>query len=101
MNVPLPAGCGDAEYTEIYKKKMPEIKKIFNPDIVFVSAGYDILFSDPIAGMNVTLEGISSIVDYILKAFEELPVIFVLEGGYDVSGLAMSVSTSLEKLLKI
>lgn len=101
LNVPLPAGCGDSEYEKVYNTKIPFVKDTFAPDIVFVSAGYDLLFSDPLGGMKVSLEGVKKIVEIILRNFEDKPIIFALEGGYDIEGLAKCVNTTISLMLQI
>ncbi|RMA96991.1 histone deacetylase family protein [Hydrogenothermus marinus] len=97
-NVPLPAGTGDEEYEEIYSEILPELVNKFNPDIILVSAGYDLHKDDPLAYMEVSTEGIGKIVENILKT-KDVPYIFMLEGGYNLSALAESAKITIEKML--
>ncbi len=89
LNIPLKAGSGDEEFRWAYGEKFVESAKSFNPDIILVSAGFDIHKDDPLTGLNVTDEGIKFIVETILSTSSELkvPVIFTLEGGYNLSAL--------------
>ncbi|WP_456381688.1 histone deacetylase family protein, partial [Persephonella sp.] len=57
-NVPLPAGTGDETYIKIYTEELPELVNKFNPDIIMVSAGYDLHMDDPLTHLEVTTEGI-------------------------------------------
>lgn len=97
-NVPLPAGTGDEKYEEIYSEILPELVNKFNPDIILVSAGYDLHKDDPLAYMEVSTEGIGKIVENILKT-KDVPYIFMLEGGYNLSALAESAKITIEKML--
>jgi len=72
----------------------------FDPDIILVSAGYDLHESDPLAQLNVTTEGIRKIVRLILESKKEIPFLFFLEGGYDVNALGENVRVTLEEMLK-
>ncbi len=98
-NVPLPSGAGDEEYAGIYTEVLGETVSSFGPDIMLVSAGYDIHANDPLAGMQVTDAGIRSIVRGILSAAGNMPVVFALEGGYDLTALSDSVLATLEEML--
>ncbi|EEP60530.1 histone deacetylase 14 [Sulfurihydrogenibium yellowstonense SS-5] len=97
-NVPLPAGTGDEVYIEIYSQTLPELVKSFNPDIILVSAGYDLHQDDPLAYLEVSTEGIGKIVENILKS-ADVPYVFMLEGGYNLNALGESVRLTIEKML--
>ncbi len=90
---------GDKEVLEIYRDDLPPIIDRFHPDIVLVSAGYDLHESDPLAQLQVTTEGIRAIVRTILDA-ASVPFVFFLEGGYDVTALGNNVRVTLEEMLK-
>ena len=98
-NVPLPINTGDDVYEEIYSQTVPELVKAFNPDIILVSAGYDIHRFDPLAYLNVSTEGIGKIVENILKT-ADVPFVFMLEGGYNLKALGESVKLTIEKMLE-
>ncbi|RRS30686.1 MAG: acetoin utilization protein [Epsilonproteobacteria bacterium (ex Lamellibrachia satsuma)] len=89
---------GDDELLDIYENDLPSFVGDFDPDIILVSAGYDLHESDPLAQLNVTTEGIRKIVRSILDS-AEVPFIFFLEGGYDVDALGRNVKVTLEEML--
>jgi acetoin utilization deacetylase AcuC-like enzyme len=89
-NYPMAAGSGDKEYFLVYRDILPGIITKFEPDILLVSAGYDILASDPLAQIRITSEGLRAIVKGILSG-ASVPAVFALEGGYDLKALADSV----------
>ncbi len=95
----MPDG-GDEEVLDIYGSDLPIYVDRFDPDIILVSAGYDLHESDPLAQLNVTTEGIRKIVRLILNAKKDIPYIFFLEGGYDVNALGENVRVTLEEMLE-
>jgi acetoin utilization deacetylase AcuC-like enzyme len=97
-NNPLPAGAGDDELVDAYESAFRSEVEGFDPDVIMVSAGYDMHRSDPLASLAVTDEGVKMVVRSISEAKENVPVIFSLEGGYDLKSLAASVSATLEVL---
>jgi acetoin utilization deacetylase AcuC-like enzyme len=90
---------GDSELLDIYENDLPPFVERFRPDIVLVSAGYDLHESDPLAQLNVTTDGIRRIVRAILDT-TKVPFVFFLEGGYDVEALGRNVKATLEEMLR-
>ncbi len=98
-NVPILAGSGNRDYLMVYQDILPGVVRRFAPDLILVSAGYDIHVSDPHANIRVTSEGVLGIVRSILTC-SDAPVIFVLEGGYDLPSLSESVRITIEEMLR-
>jgi acetoin utilization deacetylase AcuC-like enzyme len=98
-NIPLPSGAGDTELVRAYREEFPAVVEEFDPELIIVSAGYDLHGSDPLAGFTVSDEGVMSVVEGILDAGGDRPVIFSLEGGYDLGSLSRLVVLTLQKLL--
>lgn len=90
---------GDVEVLDIYQNDLPPFVTAFNPDIILVSAGYDLHESDPLAQLNVTTEGIRSIVRAILDS-ADVPFVFFLEGGYDVKALGKNVKVTIKEMME-
>ncbi|MDO8747197.1 MAG: histone deacetylase [Thermodesulfovibrionales bacterium] len=97
-NMPMKHGSGDKEYFSVYNDVLPHLLKQFEPDMILVSAGYDIRVEDPLSGIRVSDDGIRSIVNSILSC-AEIPVIFTLEGGYDLQALGKSVLLTIKEML--
>ena len=57
----LASRSGDEDMINLYKEKLPPLVEKFNPDIILVSAGYDIHKSDPQGGLSITTQGIGMI----------------------------------------
>ncbi|UFH58257.1 histone deacetylase family protein [Sulfurovum mangrovi] len=89
---------GDAELLDIYQNDLPPLAAKFRPDIILVSAGYDLHESDPLASLNVTTEGIRKMVRTILS-LSSVPYIFFLEGGYQLDALGENVRVTIEEML--
>ena len=103
INVPLPAGCGDKEYKKAFEEILKPKAIEFNPDFVLISAGFDAHKDDPLGGMNVTAKGfaeLTKIVKEIAGKCCEGRLVSVLEGGYNLDGLADSVETHILVLQK-
>jgi acetoin utilization deacetylase AcuC-like enzyme len=92
-------GSGDKDYFHAYQDILPGLILNFDPDIVLVSAGYDLHAGDPLAGIRVTDEGIKNIVRAILTSKKGIPFIFCLEGGYNLSSLSASILITVKELL--
>jgi len=101
VNVPLSGGYGDGEYVGIFERILRPIAIEFNPDIILVSAGFDIHKDDPLGGMRVTPAGFASMTRSIMAMGEECckgNVVLTLEGGYDIQGQCDSVKAVLKEL---
>jgi len=104
MNIPLPPYVGDNGFEKIYNEVIiPKIEK-FQPDILFVSAGYDAHWDDPLANMGLSLSGYSWISEELVKISTNLcnsKIVFSLEGGYNLESLSFGVVNSIRALLEI
>lgn len=101
VNVPLPGGQGDIEYIKIFQEILYPIAKQYSPQLILVSAGFDIYFQDPLGAMRVTPAGFSALTSILMEIAEiccKQKIILTLEGGYHLSGLRESVKASLKRL---
>jgi acetoin utilization deacetylase AcuC-like enzyme len=103
LNVPFPAGAGDRKYQEAFEKILMPAALAFKPDFVLVSAGFDAHEDDPLGGMNVTAEGYAELTRIVKGIAEECcegRLVALLEGGYDLDGLAASVESHVRVLMQ-
>ncbi len=101
INVPLSHGFGDAEYSAIYNMILKPIATEFKPDLVLISAGFDIYKDDPLGGMSVTPQGFAAITRIVMNIADECcngRLAITLEGGYNLNGLRDSVKAVLKEL---
>jgi len=102
INIPLPAGCGDAEYLQAFEQIIVPAAKRFNPQFIAVSTGYDLHWADDIALMQVSTNGLARMVKIIKGLADELcngRLVFSLEGGYHLQALPYSVKATFDVLL--
>jgi acetoin utilization deacetylase AcuC-like enzyme len=98
VNVPLPAGCGDAEYLASFDRVLLPVARSFEPDLVLVSAGFDAAEGDPLGSMRISPSGYAQMTRRLL-ALAGGRVILALEGGYDLEAISASSAASLRVLL--
>ncbi|MGM0555702.1 MAG: histone deacetylase family protein [Myxococcota bacterium] len=94
LNIPMPGGMGDGDYKHAFETVLEPVMDQYEPDIVLVSAGFDSHELDPLGGMNVTSEGFGALCRHamgIAEKYADGRIALVLEGGYDLDGLAESV----------
>ncbi len=86
LNRPLPAGTrGDAYVALVQDEIIPWLEERA-PDVVLISAGFDAHTRDPLGGMEVEAEHFAQMTKDLMR----WPCLSVLEGGYDLDGLAES-----------
>ncbi|OPY18965.1 MAG: Histone deacetylase-like amidohydrolase [Syntrophus sp. PtaB.Bin075] len=101
VNVPLSRGYGNGEYAAIFEKILKSIAPEFSPDLILVSAGFDIYGGDPLGGMRVSPKGFAGLTRLIMDIAASCcrgKVVLTLEGGYDLTGLRDSVKAVLKEL---
>jgi acetoin utilization deacetylase AcuC-like enzyme len=97
VNVPVPAGTGDALST-LYERILPPLAARFRPEAVFVSAGYDAHWMDPLGGLTLSVGGLANIARVIAEVADVHAggrVIAALEGGYHTGALAAGVAATM------
>jgi acetoin utilization deacetylase AcuC-like enzyme len=106
LNVPLPAGVGDAGSLRAIDEIIAPAARRYLPDLLLVSAGYDAHWSNgrylSSIQMGLTVDGFARIVRRLRALAEELcggRLVLVLEGGYDPDALGWSVAATLNVLL--
>lgn len=101
VNVPLPAATGPQGFALIAEKIYSPFIESFRPEMIFVSAGFDAHWSDPLAGLGMTSGGYFALTQSLLalaKTHCGGKIVFVLEGGYrqqNVSNGIQSVFAAL------
>jgi acetoin utilization deacetylase AcuC-like enzyme len=102
VNVPLPPrATGDVMLRTLDDVVAPVVDR-FAPTWVLVSAGYDAHRADPMAGLHLTAGDFADITRRV-KAFAPGPgrLALILEGGYDLDALRLSVGSSLAAALDV
>jgi acetoin utilization deacetylase AcuC-like enzyme len=100
LNVPLPPGAtGDVLLAAFDDVVAPAVER-FAPTWVLVSAGFDAHRADPLAELMLTAGDFAALAERV-RAFAPRPgrVVAVLEGGYDLDALRLSVGATAAALL--
>lgn len=94
INLPLPAFSGDAGYRQIAEEIINPFVRNFQPEMIFVSAGFDSHWSDPLTQLGLSTRGFFEISRHMVELADEVcggKIVFVLEGGYDARNVAKGV----------
>jgi acetoin utilization deacetylase AcuC-like enzyme len=97
VNVPLPEGCGDNDYDGAFRSILLPVILEYRPELVIVSAGFDIHYDDPLGDMKVTEGGFHNMAGLLASGAREVGanVIALLEGGYSLRHLGPSIEASI------
>ena len=75
----------------------------FRPDLVLISAGFDAHRRDPLAEINLDAEDFDWATGKLMDIADRWAngrVVALLEGGYDLKGLADSASAHIRRLMQ-
>jgi len=101
LNIPLDAGEGDATYLRAVETQVVRAIDDYKPQAILISAGFDAHRRDPLGGMHVSENAYGEITARIVEAAKKHAdgrVLSLLEGGYDMEGLASSVAEHVNAL---
>jgi len=106
INIPLDTKCaiskgpsciGDAEYMNIFERIVIPILKEYNPDIIFISCGYDAGENDFSGCLKCSPFAYAFMTERLLSLNKNL--IFALEGGYTLDTIKRMSETTIRTLL--
>ena len=101
INVPLPAGTASAGFREAVQARWLPALEAFQPEMLFISAGFDAHREDDMAGLAL-VEADYTWVTQELKTLAEKyahgRIVSVLEGGYALDALGRSVAAHIKVL---
>ncbi len=102
FNAPLKAGDGGIEFRAAMNELILPSLNLFEPDLVIISAGFDAHQRDPLGSLQLTEEDFAWATLKLMEVAEshcDARVVSVLEGGYDLQGLAASVAVHIQTLM--
>lgn len=85
VNVPLPAGSGDAAYLAVLDELVLPLGRAFRPQLLIVSAGQDASLHDPLGRMNLSSEAYRQMTERVMGLADETAggrLVVAQEGGY-------------------
>ena len=101
VNTPLAAGSSGSTFRAAVERDWLPALEAHQPDIVFVSAGFDAHVDDPLADLRLVEEDYRWVTQFIVAVANQYAqgrVVSTLEGGYDLDALARSVTAHIEAL---
>lgn len=101
-NAPLKAGDDKEKFKEAMQSRIIPALKNFSPDLILISAGFDAHKLDPLANIRLDEHDFGWITAELLELAENNcngRVVSILEGGYNLEGLAKSVGVHVQHLM--
>ncbi|KAG8346740.1 Histone deacetylase domain [Trypanosoma vivax] len=99
INIPWPTvGMGDLEYLHVLSSIVLPVVREFDPEVVFVSCGFDAAAGDLLGSMQVSISGYYLMVKTLAAVCPRLVV--ALEGGYNLSNVARGSEAVMRALLE-
>ena len=84
MDIELEDGIKDAAYLYQLKEGLDHITKCFDPEFIFYQAGVDVLESDKLGRLNLSLDGCKErdIIVFDFSKQLDVPIVTTMGGGY-------------------
>ncbi len=89
VNVPVLPKTGDSGYLRVVEEVFEPVAREYDPDLVFVEAGQDCHFTDPITDLGVTADGYRRMMERAVDLAEDVSggdLVASLCGGYGIEG---------------
>ncbi len=103
VNAPLSPGDGSEAFREAFRDRVLPAIHNFRPDLILISAGFDAHHRDPLAEIRLTGNDFDWATGHLLELADQYSgnrLVSLLEGGYDLRGLAESVAAHVRRLMK-
>ena len=103
VNAPLSPNTGSEHFREAFKSRVLPAIADFSPDLILISAGFDAHHRDPLAQINLVGEDFDWATGRLLEMADKYAsnrVVSLLEGGYDLEGLAESAAMHILRMMK-
>ena len=102
FNAPLSPGDGSDHFKEAFETRILPAVDRFSPDLILVSAGFDAHFRDPLANIELIDDDFSWATGKVMELADrhcDNRLVSLLEGGYDLTGLAESAASHVRRLM--
>jgi len=102
VNVPLAPGEDGLAFKEAFEVAVLPRLDDFEPELVIISAGFDAHARDPLGGLNLVESDFAWATRVLMDVADRHSngyVVSVLEGGYDLEGLARSTAAHVMTLM--
>lgn len=101
INCPFPAGSGREEILGAFERYFVPAANEFEPDMLFISAGFDSRAGDPLGQFTLTDQDFEDLTGMLLDVSSRHcggRVLSVLEGGYNLAGLSHAAEAHVRAL---
>ncbi|MFH0909602.1 MAG: histone deacetylase [bacterium] len=101
LNCPVPPGAGREDILGAFEHELLPAMQRFEPDLVLISAGFDSRVGDPLGALMLTDHDFADLTSLMLDVagkYADGRLISVLEGGYDLGGLASAAAAHVQAL---
>ncbi len=101
MNFPFPAGSGRAEILGAVENSLVPAMRTFRPEFILISAGFDSRIDDLLGRFTLSDEDFAALTAAVMEMADQHAagrMVSVLEGGYNLSGLASAAAAHVEAL---
>jgi acetoin utilization deacetylase AcuC-like enzyme len=101
INCPFPAGSGRAEILAAFRDRLFPAAVKFAPELVLISAGFDSRIDDPLGQFKLEDRDFAELTTMLLELAPTAQgrIVSVLEGGYNLQGLASACHAHVTSLL--
>jgi acetoin utilization deacetylase AcuC-like enzyme len=103
VNAPLRAGDGGDAFREAFEVAILPRLREFKPEILIISAGFDAHTRDPLANLNLLEADFTWVTKKLMDIADDSAqgrIVSMLEGGYDLQGLARSTAAHVTALMR-
>jgi acetoin utilization deacetylase AcuC-like enzyme len=103
VNIPVPARSDGATVRDVVNSYWLHRLNAFEPEMIFISAGFDAHREDEMGGMNLVEADYAWMTQQIMAVADrwcEGRIVSCLEGGYNLSALARSVAAHVRTLIE-
>ncbi|WP_305907256.1 histone deacetylase family protein [Methylomarinum sp. Ch1-1] len=102
VNVPLAAGDGGPQFRQKYRDIILPALKLFKPQLMLLSAGFDAHKDDPLASIMLEADDYAWLTRQLVEIAEREcsgHIVSILEGGYNLAALQESVGAHIKALM--
>ncbi len=103
VNAPLRPGHGSAEFKDAFESALLPRVESFQPDLIVISAGFDAHWKDPLGSLQLSEPDFAWATQKLMEIADRHAggrVVSILEGGYDLDGLAKSTAAHVTALMR-
>jgi acetoin utilization deacetylase AcuC-like enzyme len=94
LNIPLKALTPAGEQRRVFESALGDVASTIQPDLIFISAGFDAHFTDPLGQLQLEDPDFVSMTKSVMEWADEVcegRIVSCLEGGYNLETLGLTV----------